>query len=160
MWPGLFTGLLWRIGAPLLALVAACTVLLSLGYSAGKAKVQRAWDAANQQALEQQQRENLRRLEANHGNGIDYRKLAQQSAVSAALARADADSVRGELAARAASADAGAGFGSHEAAATARSLGECIGEYQAVAERHDRLSDQVTGLQGFVTRVCLAPPSQ
>lgn len=145
---------LLRVLGPILAVLAVVGGLIGLGYSSGRAKVQRAWDADKAAQLAAQQRDALRRQETNHGIGIDYYKQAQAAAVAAALARADADSVRSELAARAA--DPGPGFGPAEAAATARSLGECIGEYQEVASRHDQLSGQVTGLQAYVAGVCLS----
>lgn len=144
---------LLRVLGPILAVAAVVGGLIAFGYSAGSAKVQRKWNAEQAAQLAAQQRDTLRRMEANHGNGIDYRQRAQASERAAALARADADGVRSELAARAA--DPGAGFGPHESAATATALGECIEEYQALGAVADRLADQVTGLQGYVRGVCL-----
>ncbi len=149
---------LWllRVLGPILAVLGVVGGLIFFGYSSGSAKVQRAWDAEKAEQLAAQQRDAFRRQETNYGIGVDYRKRAEASERAAALARADADSVRSELAARAA--DPGAGFGPDESAATARALVECIGEYQAVAESADRLSVQVAGLQGYVRGVCLTQP--
>lgn len=142
----------------LLQLAAPVVLVLAIGagvYSAGKASVQRQWDAARATQEAAAGRDQLRRMEANHGVGIDYRKQALAAQSAAAAARADADGLRAHLATRAA--DPAPGPGADEAAATARAFGECIGELTAVAAAADRLSTQTAGLQGYVRGVCLKP---
>ena len=92
-------------------------------------------------------------METNQGVGVDYRKKATAAEAAASVARADADSLRALLAARAE--NPGTGLGANEAAAAASAFSECITEYSAVAATADRLSVQTSALQSYVTEVCL-----
>jgi len=144
-------GLLLQVAAPVVLVLAIGAGV----YSAGRASVQRAWDTERAKQEAAAGRDSLRRMEANHGVGIDYRKQAHAAQAAAAAARADADGLREHLAARAAD-DSAAGPGADEAAATARAFGECVGSLAEVAATADRLSTQTAGLQGYVRQVCLS----
>jgi hypothetical protein len=149
--------LLFRIVGPLVLVGLVVGGIWGYGhkrYVAGKDEVRAEWDAAKAAALEAQREIERMKRQSNQGVTDDYRKQAVAANAAAVLARADADGVRSELASRAA--DPGAGFGPDESAATARSLGECIAEYQALAESADRVTNQTIGLQSYVAKVCLA----
>jgi hypothetical protein len=85
----------------------------------------------------------------------DYQALKRKSADSASGAESERLLLIAALdAARAAAPNSPAGSGA-DASPTERVLRESVGRYEAVARDADRLSDQVTGLQGYVRSVCL-----
>lgn len=149
---------LLRIVGPILAVAAIVAGLFGFGYHSGKTSVQRLWDADKDAQAKATAADYLRRSNANVGNTDDYRKKAQQAAVAAAALRAERDQLLAVIADRAA--DTAARPGADDGSAGAIVLGECVRRYEAVASVADRLSTQVTGLQGYVGRVCQSTPAE
>lgn len=140
--------------AGVLAILAILGGAVGFGYSSGKVKVQRAWDTAIEAQVKSDQREALRKMEANHGNGLNYAKLAQTAAVNLSRANSELERLRNVLASPA-PAQSDADSWSDGPSPTAVLLSECSGRYAEVAGAADRLSAQVSGLQGYARDVCL-----
>tara|TARA_R110000868_G_scaffold54575_1_gene170494 strand:+ start:7877 stop:8362 length:486 start_codon:yes stop_codon:yes gene_type:complete len=85
----------------------------------------------------------------------DYQTLKQKSARASAGAQSERLLLLAALdAARAAPTDTFPS-GRVDASPAERVLAESVGRYEEVARDADRLSDQVTGLQGYVRNVCV-----
>jgi hypothetical protein len=92
---------------------------------------------------------------ANSKVQSDYQALKRKSADSAYGAESERLLLLAALdAARAAVPNSTPGSGA-DASPTERVLRESVGRYEALARDADKLSDQVTGLQGYVRSVCV-----
>lgn len=111
----------------------------------------RALAASNARALAAETRAVMADLE----NRLAEQDLTRRTAGAVAGARAESDSLRRVIAAMlsggGSAAEAAAPVGLVDAGpALARALGECVGEYQAVAEVADRAIVQVIALQAYI----------
>lgn len=142
----------------------------------GAAGVQAQWDAANGKAaaknataaakaervaredetLKQTQAERIAREQANREDAQRTRALrAEQRNRSLLDSIEDLNARNAELSRT--TEDAATRALAHEATTARQLLGQCSSRYTAVAGTADQLRDQVTGLQDFVSSVCIAP---
>jgi hypothetical protein len=150
----------WRIWAAL-ALAGAGAYLHHMGYESGRAEVQQLFDAYKLQTIEQAMTEQVLRQAkesamsaANAKVSADYESLKVATGVAVSALDRDRMRLQAALAAYRGSApgDPQAGLptdGNPEVGI----LSECIDSFAALAKDADALSNQVTGLQGYVRDV-------
>jgi hypothetical protein len=146
------------LAAVLLAIVAGCWKLYHTGLTTGRAEIRTEWDAADNAALREREREISRLVTVTNNLNEAYRE--QLAAIDLADARAAADARRmrqltAERAAALSSADPAA---VREYAATAGDVfAQCRGEYQALGLAADRCSAAAHALDQWAAEVSNRP---